>query len=148
EADIGEAGGPMRTAPAFVVIPAQAGIHFDLCDSNLDPGFRRDDEQNRGSSSRVQRRSVLACTGAIGLAIVGLPGAVRRPLPSSFRRKPESILTFATATWIPASAGMTSKIRVRRAASKGTRFWPAPGPSALQLLGFPAVRRRVVPLAN
>jgi len=31
--------------PRIRVIPAQAGIHLDFCTNNLDPGLRRDDEQ-------------------------------------------------------------------------------------------------------
>ncbi|HEX7325776.1 MAG TPA: exodeoxyribonuclease V subunit gamma, partial [Rhodanobacteraceae bacterium] len=50
---------------ASPVIPAQAGIDFDFCNSNLDPGFRRDDEQNQnipgGKSAPPGLPSRLAC---------------------------------------------------------------------------------------
>src|SRR6185437_5346838 len=36
------------------VIPAQAGIHLDFCTSNLDPGLRRDDEQEADTADPLR----------------------------------------------------------------------------------------------
>jgi hypothetical protein len=84
-----DAGGSLEKTQGCV-IPAKAGIHSDVRNSNPDPGFRRDDDKLAGYSrfrggkltgSRILRFIPLALAAGVALAVLLPSGLIRRATP-------------------------------------------------------------------